>query len=326
MNLNIGIVGTGWFSKVHGDILAETEGARVAAACGTSMEKANALASRYPGARGYDSLTAMLDSERLDAVYLCIPPMAHEGMETELIARGIPFLVEKPLGVDLDGPCRILEQLRRNPVITSVGYHFRYKQSVDQLKALLKGQTIGMALGTWMGSMPGVAWWRKQEGSGGQFIEQTTHLVDLLRYIAGEVEEVYAAYGNRVVQNQHEGVTVPDVGTVTLKLSSGAVANISNTCVLPGAVGEVGLSLYTEQGILAWEPDRLEVKSHGVTTSYSSTDNPYAAETAAFLHAVRTGDASRIRSDYADAIRTQAVTCTALESSLSGQPVRVPEL
>lgn len=324
MTLNIGIVGTGWFSKVHGDILAETEGVRVAAACGTSMEKANLLASRYTGAKGYDHLTAMLDSERLDAVYLCIPPMAHEGMETELIARKIPFLVEKPLGVDLDGPHKILEQLRRKPVITSVGYHFRYKQSVLQLKEILHGQTLGMALGTWMGSMPGVGWWRKQKGSGGQFIEQTTHLVDLLRYIAGEVEEVYAAYSSRIIHEQHEGVTVPDVGTVTLKLSSGAVANISNTCVLPDPVGEIGLSFYTEQGILAWDPDKLEVKSNGISTSYSSTDNPYAAETLAFLHAVRTGDASRIRSDYADAVRTQAVTCAALESALTGQPVRVP--
>ncbi|AZK45805.1 Gfo/Idh/MocA family protein [Paenibacillus lentus] len=323
MTLKVGIVGTGWFSKVHGDILAEAEGVRIAATCGTSMEKANSLASRYSGARGFDRLTDMLDSEQLDAVYLCIPPMAHEGMETELIARGIPFLVEKPLGVDLDGPNKILEQLRRNPVITSVGYHFRYKQSALQLKELLKGQKIGMALGTWMGSMPGVGWWRKQEGSGGQFIEQTTHLVDLLRYVAGEVEEVYAAYANRIVHEQHEGVTVSDVGTVTLKLSSGAIANLSNTCVLPDAVGEVGLSFYTEQGILAWDPDQLEIKNNGVSTSYSSTDNPYVAETAAFLHAVRTGDASGIRSDYADAVRTQAVTCAALESSITGQAVRV---
>lgn len=323
MTLNIGIVGTGWFSKVHGDILSETEGVRIAATCGTSKEKANSLASRYPGARGFDSLTDMLDSGRLDAVYLCIPPMAHEGMETELIARGIPFLVEKPLGVDLDGPHKILEQLRRKPVITSVGYHFRYKQSTLHLKEFLKGQTIGMALGTWMGGMPGVGWWRKQEGSGGQFIEQTTHLVDLLRYTAGEVEEVYAAYGNRIVHEQHEGVTVSDVGTVTLKLSSGAIANISNTCVLPGTVGEIGLSIYTEQGILAWDPDKLEIKNNGVSTSHFSTDNPYVAETSAFLHAVRTGDASRIRSDYEDAVRTQAVTCAALESSLTGKSVLI---
>ena len=57
----------------------------------------------------------------------------------------------------------------------------------------MQDQTIGMALGRWMGGMPGVAWWRRQEGSGGQFVEQTTHIVDLLRYCAGEVTEVYAA-------------------------------------------------------------------------------------------------------------------------------------
>ncbi|WP_346779335.1 Gfo/Idh/MocA family protein [Paenibacillus brevis] len=177
-----------------------------------------------------------------------------------------------------------------------------------------------------MGDMPQVAWWREQSGSGGQFIEQTTHIVDLLRYTAGEVEEVYASYANRVVHEQYEGVSVADVGTVTLKLKGGAVANISNTCVLPAGVGEVGLSLYTDQGILSWSPDVLEVSLSGEKSSFRIEDNPYRTESEAFIHALRTGDTSGIRSDYGDALKTQWVTCAALESARTGKPVQINNL
>ncbi len=325
MELQIGIVGTGWFSKVHGDILAALDGVKVAAVCGTSLPKAESLASRYEGSKGYDNLADMLDGTKLDAVYLCIPPHAHGTIEAELIDRGIPFLVEKPLGAELETPLDIYSRLQASskPLIHSVGYHFRYKAQTIKLKELLEGKTVGMALGCWMGDMPQVAWWREQSGSGGQFIEQTTHIVDLLRYTAGEVEEVYASYANRVVHEQYEGVSVADVGTVTLKLKSGAVANISNTCVLPAGVGEVGLSLYTDQGILSWSPDLLGVSLSGEKSTFRIEDNPYRAENEAFIHALRTGDTSGIHSDYGDALKTQRVTWAALESARTGKPVQI---
>lgn len=47
MTLQIGIIGTGWFSKVHADILTRMEGVRVSGVCGTTMEKAEAMASVY---------------------------------------------------------------------------------------------------------------------------------------------------------------------------------------------------------------------------------------------------------------------------------------
>ncbi|GIP28829.1 hypothetical protein J23TS9_39590 [Paenibacillus sp. J23TS9] len=324
MTLQIGIIGTGWFSQVHADILAAAEGVKVQAFLGTSREKAEQKARAY-GAASYGDLHEMLDAERLDAVYICVPPMSHGAIEEELIRRRIPFLVEKPLGLDTELPHALMGQIAEAKLLTSVGYHFRYQSNMDKLKELLKQQKTGMMLGRWMDSMPGVSWWRRQHGSGGQFIEQTTHLVDLLRYLAGEVEEVYALYGNRIKHEQVDGMEVADVGTVTLKLANGLAANISNTCILPEGAGlsQTGLTFYTDQGVLDWNPQRLHAARPGEQTEYLEQSNPYVKETEAFIHALRTGDSSRIRSDYADACRTQAVTCAALESAASGKPVRI---
>ncbi|MNI33284.1 hypothetical protein D3C73_872250 [compost metagenome] len=171
--------------------------------------------------------------------------------------------------------------------------------------------------------MPLVPWWRNQEGSGGQFIEQTTHIVDLLRFALGDIDEVYAAYANRVMSSQHENVTVDDVGTVTLKLKSGIIANISNTCLLPQGISRTSLAFYTGQGLIDWNPNRLEVVNKEGTTEHTDPRDAYLIENSAFIHAVRTGDTSQILSDYSDAWKTHLVTCAALESARSGLPVRI---
>ncbi|MFC7681714.1 Gfo/Idh/MocA family protein [Paenibacillus sp. GCM10028914] len=322
MTLNVGIIGTGWFSKVHADILSKMEGVSVKAFVGTSQEKAEKAVQGYPSAKAYTDVAQMLDETKPDAVYICVPPFAHGEIERQLVDRKIPFLVEKPLGVSKEVPQDILKRVTDSGLITSAGYHFRYTDAALKAAEILRERKIGMALGYWMGDMPQVYWWRKQEGSGGQFIEQTTHIVDLLRYLLGEVDEVYAAFAQRAMHEIHDGVTVHDVGTVTMKLKSGAVATISNTCMLPESE-QVGLTIYTEQGSVDVKSDKLIVQEKGGLAEYPNGANPYQRESEAFIHAVRTGDTSRILSSYEDAFKTMEITYAALRSAETGMPVKI---
>ncbi|GMA61346.1 Gfo/Idh/MocA family oxidoreductase [Alicyclobacillus fastidiosus] len=320
MSLKIGFIGTGGIASCHLENLAKLEGVQVVSFYDLDAPRAQKAAAAFDGAKAFASMDDMLDGAALDGVYVCVPPLAHGDAELRLMERNIPFLVEKPLGINAEVPADIAEQLKEKKLITSVGYHWRYNESTGHAKRLLADSQPGMALGYWMGGMPMVPWWRVQTGSGGQFVEQTTHIVDLLRCLCGEVREVYAAYALRVMHEKVPGTDVPDVGTVTLKLANGMVATISNTCLLP--VGHhVGLDLYTNKGVLEIRSGELrEIAPDGVTT-FGSTTNPYFMEDEAFIYALRTGDASRILSDYADALRTHEVTIAANESALSGQPV-----
>ena len=322
MKIQVGIAGTGSFGMMHAEKLSKIGDVNVAAFTATSAEKADKAARMFDDARGYASLDDMLSDRKLDAVYICVPPFAHGDIERALIERNIPFLVEKPIGIDTTTPKELLGAIEAKGLITSVGYHYRYMDSVSRALELLNERTIAMALGFWMGSMPRVSWWRSMSDSGGQFVEQTTHMVDLLRFTAGEIVEVYAAYGDRIMSNAENNVTVPDVGTVTMKLASGAVATISNTCAIP-AGGRNGLHIYTNKGVLELSHGKLINFEHGVRTEYSDHSNPYDRENEAFLHAIRTGDISQIRSSYADAWRTHQVTMAANESAESGMPVKL---
>lgn len=322
MSLNVGIIGTGWFADKHAHLLYGQEGVKVTAIAGSSQKKADQFASNFNDAKGYDNVDDMLDAGELDAVYICTPPFAHGHFEQSLIERNIPFLVEKPLSSEAGLPKQLLQQIEDKQLITSVGYHFRYMDSALKAKQLLAERNIAVSLGYWMGDAPGGTWWRRQELSGGQFVEQTTHIVDLLRYLVGEVTEVYAVYSEGILSKQDSKANVADAGTVTLKLSNGTIATISNTCIVP-AGHESGLHIYTDAG-------KLEVGHGGVkdittasTTVYHNQSNPYENEAIAFLHAVRTGDVSLIRSNYRDAYRTHQVTMAANESASTGQVIKL---
>ena len=323
MTIKVGMIGTGYFSMFHAEILSKLEGVEITAIYGTSLDKAEAMAAKFPHAIGYADLDTMLDASHLDAVYICVPPMAHGEIELALIKRRIPFFIEKPLSQNNEVPAKIMAELKRTPLITSVGYHYRYSDSIAKLKSEMNNQNIGIVLGYYMTSMPKVPWWRNQASSGGQFIEQTTHIVDLLRYICGEVVEVNAVFGSQILSARDESVTVADVGTVTMKLHNGIIANLSNTCILPESVDKTGITLFTDQGIVDWSPKHLKVSGIDSTTKFVDIANPYQTESEVFIHAIRTGDSTRILSNYEDAYQTHKVTLAALESAVTGSSVKV---
>lgn len=324
MTIRLAFIGAGGIAHHHLNTLSRMEGIAVTAFYDLDAARAEQAALNWSNASAYSTIEEMLDTAKPDGVYICVPPMAHGSAEELVMERGIPFMVEKPIGIGLDTPASIAAAVQKQGLITSVGYHWRYMDAVEQAKARLASSKLGMAMGYWMGGMPMVPWWRKMHGSGGQFVEQTTHIVDLVRYLCGEVTEVYAAYAERVKRDQVEGCDVPDVGTVTLKLANGAIANISNTCMLPVS-HHVGLDLYTDQGV-------LEIRGHGLKVIHPSGESelrngsdPTYQEDEAFIHAIRTGDTSRIRSDYVDAWKTHEVTIAANESAQTGKVVRIGE-
>ena len=177
-----------------------------------------------------------------------------------------------------------------------------------------------MVKGAWEGGMPGVPWWRRRELSGGQLVEQTTHIFDLARYLVGEIVEVFAYSLNKpeLLHYPDGDVSVSDV--VCLKFANGAVGVITDTNGLH-APGEVGLKVYTPQRVVEVSWGRMVESEVNRKEEFYSCDNPYLRESQAFLEAIRTGDHSLIRADYSEGVKTLAATLAADESARLGQAV-----
>lgn len=321
--LRVGCVGTGFIAGRHLSALASFPDVTVVAVADSDSDRAQAAAQRC-GARAYDDGLALLAQEELDAVWLCVPPFAHGPLEQAAVDRGLPFFVEKPLGPDLATATAIAEQVRAAGLLTAVGYHWRYLDVVEQAAAALAGADVQLVTGHWLDATPAAPWWARRARSGGQLVEQSTHLFDLARLLVGEVDRV-SAVEVTVPRSQLPDADAPTASTVTLEFASGAVGTIASTCVL-GWRHRVGLHLFAEGTAVellerGLGDHELRVRTGDGEHVAQSDQDPVAREDRAFLDALR-GDVDRVRVPYDEALRTHALVCAADRSAREGVPVR----
>lgn len=319
--IRVGFIGTGNITRRHFGALEQLkEHAEVVAVCDVVEERAQAAAAPV-GATVYLSAYEMLNRERLDAVYICLPPDAHVDQELAAIDKGAAIFVEKPLPLDLKKAEYIAERARARGVVTAVGYHWRHFSHARELKRRLQGERVGMALGSFLNILPGSPWWRIASRSGGQVVEQAIHIFDTSRYLLGEAEQVWASYALRANADE-PSFAQDDVYAVNIRFRSGVVANYQVCCILHRRYN-VGLEVLCKNRVFRLKERELEVDdADGVTTIALANDAGYD-ENVAFLTAVATGDRSTILSDYADALETQRLVMAANRSAETNQPVRL---
>jgi predicted dehydrogenase len=227
-SVRIGFIGTGGIAQSHLKRLKEIPEAEIVALC--DIDEARVRSAAEPlGAAVYTDGAKLIAGERLDALYICVPPNAHGDLEIQAAQRGFHLFVEKPVNLDLDQALAACRAIQQAGVMSQVGYGLRYQPASIRLRAFLADQEVGMAHVFRWGGLPGSPWWRRYDQSGGQLVEMTTHQVDLLRWVMGEVEGVSASYSFRLLRSEPE-VTVPDSQAVLLQFRSGAPATISTSC------------------------------------------------------------------------------------------------
>jgi myo-inositol 2-dehydrogenase/D-chiro-inositol 1-dehydrogenase len=317
--IKVAFVGCGGIMQEHFKHLSAMKEVKMVGHCDIIRSRAEDAAARF-GGDVFTEFEAMYDKVKPHAVYIAVPPYAHCGMEEAAAERGIHLLVEKPIAIDRETAKRIAAVIRRTKVISSVGYCFRYFDTSEVARRLLKGKAISLVIGKWNGGMPGVWWWRKMDKSGGQIMEQTTHMFDLMRYLCGDVAEVYAAASTGCM-TKVENFDVHDSSAVTMRLKNGATATITSSCVCNHGSG-VSLDIITPEASFTISGGNVTVKEGGKTTEYIPAVNMYEEEDKVFIEAVRTGKTTHIRSPYSDAIKSFSVTCAANESIESGMPVK----
>ncbi|MET0376768.1 MAG: glycosyltransferase [Rhizorhabdus sp.] len=321
----IGFIGAGGIAQRHFGVLAQFDDVEVIAVADVDQARAVEAAARH-GARAFSDAAAMLSEVALDAVFICVPPFAHGEPERLALAQRLPFLVEKPVALDLGTAEEIAAAIEHAGIVTAVGYHWRYLDTVDEVKGLLAVTPARLMSGYWLDATPPPRWWWRQDSSGGQMVEQTTHLVDLARYLGGEVMRVYGQAGH-IEREGYPGLDVPTTSTAMLTFVSGAIANFASTCLLTWS-HRVGLHLFGE-GLA------IELTDHDVMIDVGrgrpvrgNRADPVWQQDRDFIDAVQ-GKENRIRCPYAEALATLRLALAIEQSAREGRPVdliRAPEL
>ena len=314
--VNVGIVGAGLAGGLHARNLTGFRDVSIRAVCDPDVERARDLAGGC-GALACRSVDDLLDAAPLDAVYVCVPPFAHGEPERAVLARRLPMYVEKPLAADGATAREIASQVAGAGVLTQVGFQWRYRAFVPEARELLAARPARLVLAHWLSDAPPAAWWRDERLSGGPVVEQAVHLLDLARWLAGEVEEVHAA-GVRLPLPDGSGELLA-ASSALLRFASGAVGTASTTCVLDRhARAELrvladGLALHLTARSMTVERGEETVRREDAGSAMERADR-------CFVDAVAGGPPD-LRSPYHDALRSHELALAIAGSARTGRPV-----
>ena len=344
-------VGCGGIAEYHlGNMLGykadflDKHGIELAGFCDIIPERAQAFVDKVGSGKAYTDYRTMYDEIQPNIAFICIPPYCHGELDLETFRRGIHAYVEKPVALDLDLAGEILDVIRRNNVITAVGFQCRYGRVSDLARQFCAEHRVAFVDMTRMGGIPGTFWWQKKELSGGQIVEQTIHNFDIVRYALGDPIEV-CTFGTRGFVGNVPDYDTEDLTTTIVRFENGALGTFSTGCYAEGPgccenkivfsakdcrldyhlLDKVVLydsSAKEEEGASVVKGDgRMRGSNEGVVTKGEGDTGPIAEQT--FLKAVLTGDPSQIRSPYSDGIKSLAFTLACNESMAKGGVVRV---
>ena len=316
--LKVGFIGCGGIAGYHFNHYTEKLAeARITAVCDLIDERAAAAAKRF-SATAYKDYREMLNREELDAVYICVEPCAHDGMELMAIEKGCHLFVEKPVALDLAYAQKVEKALNDKGLINAAGFQDRYIDFVPTMQNWVNTNEVGFFTGWWVGGMPGVWWWRNRKTSGGQAVEQTIHIFDMCRNLFGEVAEVQA-FGRRGLMCGIENYDTEDASAVNLKFESGLIGTIYSGCFVQGPGSKCGIEAFAKTSHLEYvERVSLSIKEENRDV-FCKVGNDYGMEgELAFIDAILDDDQGQILSSYSEAVKNLELTLAANRSLDNG--------
>jgi predicted dehydrogenase len=310
------VLGAGFVGRRHVDRLVTLPGVEVVGVADPQRERAEALAGSC-GAQVVDGVRGLVDLG-LDGLYVGVPPHQHGEPEDVAIEAGVPIFLEKPLANDLSTAEDIGRRVAAAGLLVSVGYQWRYLDTLRTVRERLEAAPARMVLGAWLDKAPGAPWWADEAASGGQVVEQLTHVLDVARVVAGEVAVVRA---DAARDPQGPG-TIAHASTSTVRFAGGAVGSFSSSCLLTGGYRIALEVLAPGVAMRLTERDLTTLDAEGERTVAAAVD-PILEADRAFVTAVRTGSADGVAVPYKEALRTHRLACALSDAARTGEPVEL---
>ncbi len=330
--MRVGIVGVGFMGSIHAAGWAET-GAEIVGFVAETVEEAAGLAQQYQ-VKIYADLAAMLPD--VDVVDICTPTHLHRDMTLQAAAAGKQIVCEKPLARTTEQALEMIAACRQAGVQLLVAHVVRFFNEYSLAKACVVRGEIGkpgvirLSRGSFRPKKPAGNWFLDEAKSGGILMDLMIHDFDYARWIAGDVESVFA----KKVSSGHPQAPI-DYGLVILKHRSGALSHIAGAWAYPPPTFRTHIEIAGDGGLIEFDSAdsapilNLVARGGGDSPdvglpSSPVSESPYTTQIKEF-YAVLCGEKQpRILAE--DGLAAVQIAVAAIQSAASGQAVLLTDL
>lgn len=290
--MRVGLIGTGAIARLHAKVY-QNIGYTLRVCTGARKEHARRFAADL-GAEFVDEFEGVCRHPEVDYVDVCTFPDFRLQAVQACAAHGKHVQVQKPIATTLDTARRMVETAHRAGIVLGVVSQHRFDDSVRFLEAAVRSGRLGRLLEC----DAYVKWHRSDEyysrpvkgtwatEGGGALISQGIHQVDLLRWIAGPVDEVVGMWQLGAAHD----IESEDVVAALLRYANGATGVVqASTAFRPGYPerlefhGTRGTAVIAGDRLITWDvPDDEGAPPPLAGTSASGASDPMAISLAPF--------------------------------------------
>ena len=320
--VRVGLIGPGGFAgRVLIPALQEAGATLVSVGGGTGPSAA--AAERNGGfQRVADDASAVIADREVDAVVIATRHADHAALVIEALSAGKHVFCEKPLALTSDELDAVMQAERKAPGTLLVGFNRRFSPLLHEMASFLEtpGEPMILSYRVSAGRLPEDHWTHDLAQGGGRILGEACHFVDALAFITGHpVAEVYAAApgsGLRALQADDDLV-------MSLRFADRSVASLLYVAAGSPRVAKERLEGFCGSRAAVLEDYRaldLYNAARHDRRRPRAQEKGHRQEIAAFLRAVRTGEASMERSAIAN---VTLATLAIVESLRTGRSVRL---
>ena len=194
--IHLGLLGCGGIAQTHLEAIAHVGRVKLEAVQDVNAEAAERVSRKY-NVSAVTRPEEIFKNKAIDAVILCVPPVYHFDLMKEAIAADKHVICEKPFTLSLKDAEEIKRLSKKSGKLVMMASKFRFVEDVIEARKLLKSGVIGdivMAEVIFCSIVDMENRWNSSPkvSGGGVLIDNGSHAVDVIRYLVGPIESVYA--------------------------------------------------------------------------------------------------------------------------------------
>jgi predicted dehydrogenase len=210
--VRVGVVGTSWWADMmHLPSLKSHPRAQIAAICGRRGDRAGEMAHKYAIPRVFTDYREMIAQGNLDAAVIVTPQDVHYPMVMEALDAGLNVLCEKPMALNARQAREMVEKADAAGVVHMIFFTYRWMPYYRYLRTLIDDGYIGRCFHCHIRYLGGYGrrgqygWKYDRSRANGILGDLGSHMIDLARWLFGDIAGVSAHLGIYVDRTRPDG-------------------------------------------------------------------------------------------------------------------------
>ncbi len=282
--IGVGMLGYGFMGKAHSNAYKTLAYMtwppplmpELVSIAGRNEEAVAGAARRYGFADHVTDWKQLIADPRIGVFDNSGPNNFHAEPTIAAAEAGKHVICEKPLGRTADEAFETWQRVQATGVKAMCAFNYRFVPAVRLAREIIASGDLGEIfhfrgryLQEWIIDADFPMVWRldKDVAGSGALGDLGAHVIDLARYLVGEIDSVSAATRTFVKQREGVDVTVDDAVESIVDFSSGAVGTIEATRFASGRKNALQFEINGSKGSLSFDIERLERAAgalHGV--------------------------------------------------------------